>query len=61
MDSDGYINIRFRETGYIEANLNITFHNKDINTFKFIIKKLNLGKIIKINKNESRYIISNFL
>lgn len=60
IDGDGYIPARKRLNGYIEFNLVITFHNRDIETFKFIRNKLNFGVISKISKDLSKLVIYNF-
>jgi hypothetical protein len=60
IDGDGYIFNRFRKNGYIESNLIITFHNRDIKTFEYILNKLGFGTILKVNKDDSKYVIYNF-
>lgn len=60
IDGDGYIQARRRSSGYIEFNLVITFHNRDIATFEYILGKLHFGVISSISPTLSRLYIYNF-
>lgn len=60
IDGDGYIQAKKSSKGYIEFNLTITFHNRDLATFEYLISKLHFGVIAKINSSTSRLIIYNF-
>ena len=59
IDGDGYIHMRKRSSGYIEFNLVITFHNRDLLTFEYIIENLKFGVIRKINPTLSKLVIYN--
>lgn len=59
IDGDGYIQAR-KSKGFIEFNLIITFHNRDLATFEYLLSKLHFGVIGKINSTTSKLIIYNF-
>ncbi len=60
IDGDGYIQTRKKSNGYIEFNLTISFNNRDLATFEYILSKLHFGVIAKINSTASRLILYNF-
>jgi phosphoribulokinase len=60
IDGDGYIPARKKSNGYIEFNLVITFQNRDLATFEYILSKLHFGVIAKINPTLSKLVIYNF-
>ena len=60
IDGDGYIQAKKSFKGYIEFNLTITFHNRDLATFEYLLSKLHFGVIGKINSTTSKLIIYNF-
>jgi hypothetical protein len=60
VDGDGYIQARKRYNGYIEFNLAISFHNRDMATFEYLLGKLHFGVIAKVSSTVSRLIIYNF-
>ena len=60
IDGDGYIPARKKPNGYIEFNLVITFQNRDLATFEYILSKLHFGIIAKINSSLSKLVIYNF-
>lgn len=60
IDGDGYIQLRKRSNGYIEFNLVITFNNRDLATFEYILSKLHFGVIANVNSSTSKLIIYNF-
>ena len=61
IDGDGYIQCRKRSNGYIEFNLVITFQNKDLATFEYILGKLHFGIIAKISPTLSKLVLYNFV
>lgn len=60
IDGDGYIQARKKSNGYIEFNLVITFQNRDLATFEYILSKLHFGVIAKVNHSLSKLVIYNF-
>jgi len=60
IDGDGYIQMRKKLNGYIEFNLVITFNNRDMATFEYILGKLHFGVIARINSTTSKLVIYNF-
>ena len=60
IDGDGYIQARKKSNGFLEFNLVITFHNRDIATYEYILGKLHFGVIAKINPTLSKLVIYNF-
>lgn len=60
IDGDGYIQMRKKLNGYIEYNLVITFNNRDLATFEYILSKLHFGVIAKINTTTSKLVLYNF-
>ena len=54
--------MRNRSNGYIEFNLVITFHNRDLSTYEYIIKNLHFcGAVIKkVSPTLSKLVIYNF-
>ena len=60
IDGDGYIQCRKKSNGYIEFNLVITFQNRDLATFEYILSKLHFGVIAKINPTLSKLVLYNF-
>lgn len=60
IDGDGYIQCKKRSKGYIEFNLVITFQNRDLATFEYILSKLHFGVIARINRTLSKLVIYNF-
>lgn len=60
IDGDGYIQCRKKSNGYIEFNLVITFQNRDLATFEYILSKLHFGVIAKVNHTVSKLVIYNF-
>ena len=60
IDGDGYIQMRKRSNGYIEFNLVITFNNRDLATFEYILSKLHFGVIAVINSTTSKLVVYNF-
>jgi hypothetical protein len=60
IDGDGYIQMRKKLNGYIEFNLVITFNNRDMATFEYILSKLHFGIIARINSTTSKLVIYNF-
>lgn len=60
IDGDGYIQARKKSNGYIEFNLVITFNNRDLATFEYILGKLHFGVIAKIDSTLSKLVIYNF-
>lgn len=60
IDGDGYIQIKKKSNGYIEFNLVITFQNKDLASFEYILSKLHFGVIAKVSPTLSKLVIYNF-
>lgn len=60
IDGDGYIQARKKSNGYIEFNLVITFQNRDLATFEYILGKLHFGVIAKVSPTISKLVIYNF-
>ena len=60
IDGDGYIQMRKKSNGYIEFNLVITFHNRDLLTYEYIIENLQFGVIRKVSPTLSKLVIYNF-
>jgi len=60
IDGDGYIQCRKRSNGYIEFNLVITFQNRDLATFEYILGKLHFGVIAKVSPTLSKLVLYNF-
>lgn len=60
VDGDGYIQARKKSNGYIEFNLVITFNNRDLATFEYILGKLHFGVIAKVDSTLSKLVIYNF-
>lgn len=60
IDGDGYIQVRKKSNGYIEFSLVISFHNRDIATFEYILGKLHFGVIAKVNPTISKLVIYNY-
>ena len=60
IDGDGYIQARKKSNGYIEFNLVITFQNRDLATFEYILGKLHFGVIARIDSTLSKLVIYNF-
>lgn len=44
----------------MEFNLVITFHNRDLATFEYLLSKLHFGIIAKINSSTSKFVVYNF-
>lgn len=60
IDGDGYIQMRKKINGYIEFNLVITFNNRDMATFEYILSKLHFGIIARVNSTTSKLVVYNF-
>ena len=60
IDGDGYIQARKKSNGYLEFNLVITFNNRDLATFEYILSKLHFGIIAKVSPSLSKLVIYNF-
>jgi hypothetical protein len=60
IDGDGYIQARKRSNGYLEFNLAIAFHNRDLATFEYILGKLHFGVIISVSPTTSRLVVYSF-
>ena len=60
IDGNGYIQARKKSNGYIEFNLVITFHIRDLATFEYILSKLHFGIIVIISPTLSKLVIYNF-
>lgn len=60
IDGDGYIQCRKKSNGYIEFNLVITFQNRDLATFEYILSKLHFGVIAKVDSKLSKLVLYNF-
>ena len=60
IDGDGYIQARKKSNGYIEFNLVITFQNRDLATFEYILSKLHFGIIAKVSPTLCKLVLYNF-
>lgn len=60
IDGDGYIQARKKSNGYIEFNLVLTFHNRDLATFEYILEKLHFGVIARVSPTVSKLVFYNF-
>jgi hypothetical protein len=60
IDGDGYIQAIKKSNGYLEFNLVITFHNRDLATFEYIMGKLHFGVIGKISPTLSKFVVYNY-
>jgi len=60
IDGDGYIFARKKSNGYIEFNLVISLHNRDLGTLEYILSKLHCGTINKINAIQSKLVLYNY-
>lgn len=57
IDGDGYIFARRRSNGYIEFNLVIALHNRDLSTLEYILGKLHCGSIVKVDNDSSKFVL----
>ena len=57
IDGDGYIFARKRSNGYLEFNLVIALHNRDLATLEYILSKLHCGSIVKVNADSSKLVL----
>lgn len=60
IDGDGYIQARKKSNGYIEFNLVLTFQNRDLATFEYILGKLHFGVIARVSPTVSKLVFYNF-